>query len=67
MAMLSQLKNFIKGGKSSHSTHSGQSRQSNARKYETAARIVEEENRARRKMPIYNGLEDYEILSKLGE
>ncbi|KAI8885684.1 Pkinase-domain-containing protein [Backusella circina FSU 941] len=67
MAMLSQIKNFIKGGRSSNSTHSGQSRQSNARKFETAARIVEEENKARKTMPRYNGLEDYEVLSKLGD
>lgn len=65
MAVFSQIKNFIKSGKSTSSTSI--SRQSTTQKYETAARMVEEEKIAKQTMPTYGGLEDYVLKSKLGE
>jgi hypothetical protein len=55
MAVFSQIKNFIK-----NSYIGGQ-------KYETAARIVEEENKAKNTMPNYPELDSYRLTAKLGE
>jgi hypothetical protein len=66
MAVFSQIKNFIKSGKSYTSTGSSLSRHS-THKYETAARMVEEEKIAKQTMPNYKGLEEYQLKSKLGE
>lgn len=67
MAVFSQIKNFIKSGKSYNSTGSTLSRRSTTQKYEAAARMVEEENLAKQTMPSYQGLENYRLKSKLGE
>lgn len=67
MAVFSQIKNFIKSGKSYNSTGSSLSRRSTTQKYETAARMVEEENIAKQTMPSYHGLENYQLKTKLGE
>lgn len=67
MAVFSQIKNFIKNGKSYSSANSTQSRNSTTQKYETAARMVEEEKIAKQTMPSYGGLEKYQLTSKLGE
>jgi hypothetical protein len=67
MAVFSQIKNFIKSGKSYTSTGSSLSRRSTTQKYETAARMVEEEKIAKQTMPNYGGLEQYQLKSKLGE
>ncbi|KAG1055920.1 hypothetical protein G6F43_002158 [Rhizopus delemar] len=55
MAVFSQIKNFIK-----NSYIGGQ-------KYETAARIVEEENKAKNTMPNYPELDSYRLTAKLGD
>lgn len=67
MAVFSQIKNFIKSGKSYSSHGSNLSRQSTTQKYETAQRMVEEEKIAKQTMPSYQGLEDYQLRTKLGE
>lgn len=67
MAVFSQIKNFIKNGKSYSSAGSTLSKTSATQKYETAARMVEEEKIAKQTMPNYGGLENYQLLSKLGE
>lgn len=67
MAVFSQIKNFIKSGKSYNSTGSSLSRRSTTQKYETAARMVEEENIAKQTMPSYHGLENYQLKTKLGD
>ncbi|KAI8993344.1 kinase-like domain-containing protein [Pilobolus umbonatus] len=64
MAVFSQIKNFIKSGKSFSSMGS---RNSVHNPYEAASRIVHEENIARQKMPVYAGLEEYELKAKLGD
>lgn len=65
MAVFSQIKNFIKTGKS-YTTEEGH-HVSKEEKYEKAARMVEEEKIAKSTMPSYQGLEDYQLKSKLGE
>ncbi|KAL0145447.1 CAMK/CAMK1/CAMK1-RCK protein kinase [Mucor lusitanicus] len=67
MAVFSQIKNFIKSGKSYSSHGSNLSRQSTTQKYETAQRMVEEEKIAKQTMPSYQGLEDYQLRVKLGD
>jgi hypothetical protein len=73
MAVFTQIRNFIKSGTSFSSSSfksrssSVSSRHSTQQQYETAQRIVEEENMARQTMPSFSGLEDYQLLIKLGE
>ncbi|KAI8049787.1 kinase-like domain-containing protein [Gilbertella persicaria] len=62
MAVFSQIKNFIKSGKSEQSLS-----RSSTQKYEQAARMVEEENLAKQTMPSYPGLENYQLKNKLGD
>jgi hypothetical protein len=64
MAVFSQIKNFIRSGKSY--TSQGSTHSHNNTK-EQAARMVEEEKIAKSTMPSYQGLEDYQLKSKLGE
>lgn len=65
--MFSQIKNFIKSGKSYSSHGSNMSRRSTAHKYETAQRMVEEEKIAKQTMPTFQGLENFQLKVKLGE
>lgn len=53
--MFSQIKNFIK------SSYLG------GQKYEAAAKIVEEEKKAKNIMPSYPELSAYQLTAKLGE
>lgn len=55
MAVFSQIKNFIK------SSYLG------GQKYEAAAKIVEEEKKAKNTMPSYPELGAYQLTAKLGE
>ncbi|CAO3667978.1 unnamed protein product [Rhizopus stolonifer] len=55
MAVFSQIKNFIK------SSYMG------GQKFETATRIVQEENKAKDTMPNFSGLEEYQLTAKLGD
>lgn len=64
--MFSQIKNFIKSGKSYSSNGSNFSRRS-THKYETAQRMVEEEKIAKQTMPSFQGLKNFELKAKLGE
>ncbi|KAL0093374.1 kinase [Phycomyces blakesleeanus] len=66
MSLLSQIKNFLRSNKNGTDGSSLIS-QRKARKLETAARIVEEENIAKQRMPIYRGLERYKLIKKLGD
>lgn len=66
MALFSQIKNFIKSSSSkNNATESNISRRSTIQKYETAQRIVEKENIAKRRLPT--GLDNYSFEEKLGE
>ncbi|KAI9027152.1 kinase-like domain-containing protein [Phycomyces nitens] len=66
MSLLSQIKNFLRSSKNATDGSSLIS-QRKARKLETAARIVEEENIAKQRMPTYRGLERYKLIKKLGD
>ncbi|KAG0182821.1 hypothetical protein DFQ28_005249 [Apophysomyces sp. BC1034] len=68
MSVFSQIKNFIRSGKSSSGGDSLSTvSQRKAKKYEAVARIVEEENMAKQRLPSYDGLERYKLISKLGD
>ncbi|KAI8100063.1 kinase [Halteromyces radiatus] len=57
MSVFSKFTNFIRHTKNAVSGD----------KYETAARIVEEERQAKRHLPSYTGLERYQLLEKIGD
>ncbi|KAF7721655.1 hypothetical protein EC973_004331 [Apophysomyces ossiformis] len=68
MSVFSQIKNFIRSGKSASGGDSlSTSSQRKAKKYEAVARIVEEENIAKQRLPTYDGLERYKLIAKLGD
>jgi hypothetical protein len=83
MSVFNHLKNLIRQGKSAVSTPSSDSgsdlsnatrslvgsnpTQKQASRVEAAARMVEEEREAKKRIPTYAGLERYKLLSKMGE
>lgn len=83
MSVFNHLKNLIRQGKSAISTPSSDSgsdlsnatrslvgnnpTQKQASRVEAAARMVEEEREAKKRIPTYAGLERYKLLSKMGE
>ena len=77
MSVFNQIKNFIRSGRNISLSGSNNSSdtanpddeltQQDVNKYEAVARLVEEENLAKQRLPSYEGLERYKLLDKLGE
>ncbi|KAI9289263.1 kinase-like domain-containing protein [Umbelopsis sp. AD052] len=83
MSVFNHLKNLIRQGKSAVSTPSSDSSsdlsnatrslvgsnptQKQASRVEAAARMVEEEREAKKRIPTYAGLERYKLLCKMGD
>ncbi|KAI8143490.1 kinase-like domain-containing protein [Fennellomyces sp. T-0311] len=76
MSVFNQIKNFIRNGRniSLSGSNTGSDNhsedgftQNDVKKYEAVARLVEEENLAKQRLPSYEGLERYKLVDKLGD
>ncbi|KAI7860344.1 kinase-like domain-containing protein [Circinella umbellata] len=77
MSVFNQIKNFIRSSRNISLSGSNNSSdtsnpdddltQQDVKKFEAVARLVEEENLAKQRLPSYEGLERYKLLDKLGD